>query len=234
MKQFFVFIYSKFSQPSLKCESIIRSLPSDLNFNFLCVDNIETRKIIQDDITLDIKLVPCLLIVTTEGSITKYEGRKCHEYLSHYQKQQTAIPDPEPISLYQPPQSPQQPPPPPQPTTSKPSPKQLPTKQIQQRQQQDVIHQQIIQQQAIQQHSNDNIQEPIIMDEDNFNNNPVDGNQTSLLDDDDDGFSQPQPPPTPTIPNKLTTKGKPSLIAQATAMQKSRLMEDEFANGKKK
>lgn len=113
MKQFFVFIYSKFSQPSLKCESIIRSLPSDLNFNFLCVDNIETRKIIQDDITLDIKLVPCLLIVTTEGSITKYEGRKCHEYLSHYQKQQTAIPDPEPISLYQPPQSPQQPPPPP-------------------------------------------------------------------------------------------------------------------------
>lgn len=238
MKQFFVFIYSKFSQPSLTCESIIRSLPPDLNFNFLCVDNIETRKIIQEDATLDIKLVPCLLIVNTEGRITKYEGKKCHEYLSHYQKQQTVIPDPEPISLYQPPPA-QSPPPVPQ-QQSKPSPKQLPTKQIQQRQQQDVIQQQIIHQQAIQQQSHgisQEIQQPQdheSTEEDNFNNYPVDGNQTSLLDDDDD-FSQPMPPPVQQpVPNKLTNKGKPSLIAQATAMQKSRLMDDEFANGKKK
>jgi hypothetical protein len=235
MKQFFVFIYSKFSQPSLTCESIIRSLPPDLNFNFLCVDNLETRKIIQDDKTLDIKLVPCLLIVNTEGSITKYEGKKCHEYLSHYQKQQTVIPDPEPISLYQQPL----PPPPPQQHVSKPSPKQLPTKQIQQRQEQDIIHQQIIQEQAKQQQSIPPIvQQPHSNDSDedsNFNSNPVDGNQTSLLDDDDDYRPSLAPqPPTPSVPNKLTSKGKPSLIAQATAMQKSRLMDDEFANGKKK
>lgn len=238
MKQFFVFIYSKFSQPSLTCESIIRSLPSDLNVNFLCVDNIETRRIIQEDITLDIKLVPCLLIVNTEGRITKYEGRKCHEYLSHYQKQQTVVPDPEPISLYQQPPPPAQQAPPPAPS-SKPSPKQLPTKQIQQRQQQDVIHQQMMQQQAMEQQQQSSQREvPLVIDDDdNFNSNPVDGNQTSLLDDDDDDdehFSPQQPPPTPTIPNKMTSKGKPSLIAQATAMQKSRLMDDEFANGKKK
>lgn len=230
MKQFFVFIYSKFSQPSITCESIIRSLPPDLNFNFLCVDNIETRKIIMEDATLDIKLVPCLLIVNTEGRITKYEGKKCHEYLTHYQKQQTVIPEPEPVSRYQPPPSPQAPPPPPPPAASKPSPKQLPTKQIQQRQE---VVQQIARQQQQQQQSTDDMSMFGNVEEDNFNNDPLDGNQTSLLDDDDDMLPQFQPPPT-TVPEKVASKGKPSLIAQATAMQKLRLMEDEFANGKKK
>lgn len=62
----------------------------------------------------------------------------------------------------------------------------------------------------------------------NFNNNPTDGNQTSLLDDDEE---QTQPPsPSPAI--KKQTKGKTSLIAQATAMQKSRLIDDEFVKKK--
>jgi hypothetical protein len=84
MKQFFVFIHSNFSEPSLKCEAIIKTLPAELNVNYLCVDNRETREIIQNDPNLEIRLVPCLLIVNTEGRITKYEGKKCYEYLSQY------------------------------------------------------------------------------------------------------------------------------------------------------
>lgn len=230
MKQFFVFIHSKFSQPSITCETIIKSLPSDLNFNFLCVDNIETRKIIQEDTTLDIKVVPCLLIVSTEGTVTKFEGRKCYDYLLQYQKQQTPLQEPEPISFYN--------------TTTPPQSQVVPLQQIQQPH---VITQQQQQQQSQappppqpqpqaqpkpQSQSQPQPQpQPLMMmneEDGNFNNNPTDGNQTSLLDDDEE---QTQPPsPSPAI--KKQTKGKTSLIAQATAMQKSRLIDDEFVKKK--
>lgn len=251
MKQFFVFIHSKFSQPSVKCETIIKSLPSDLNFNFLCVDNIETRRIIQEDTTLDIKVVPCLLIVNTEGTVTKFEGRKCYDYLIQYQKQQTPLEEPEPISFYttpplqsqvvhqqqqmeqphvitqsiqqqqQPIQAPPTPPLKPQPQPQhqlKPHPQNQPQPQPQQQHQLKPQPQPQPQSQSLM----------IMNDEDgNFNHNPTDGNQTSLLDDDEEIE---QPPPSPAI--KKQTKGKTSLIAQATAMQKSRLIDDEFVKKK--
>ena len=218
MKQFFVFIHSKFSQPSVKCETIIKSLPADLNFNFLCVDNIETRRIIQEDTKMDIKLVPCLLIVNTaEGSIAKFEGRKCYEYLLQFQKQQTPLQEPEPISFYTPPP----------PVTQQQQVIQKPQPQPQQKPQPPS-------QQKPQPPSQQKPQ-PLPLpndggDEDgNFNNNPTDGNQTSLLDDDEEDYTQPPPPVTK---QSATSKGKTSLIAQATAMQKSRLIDDDFLKKK--
>ena len=123
MKQFFVFIHSKFSQPSLRCDAIIKSLSPELNINYLSIDCPQTRDIIKNDVLLDIRLVPCLLIVNTDGKVSKYEGKKCFEYLSEHQKQQTLeqnyqenfanrqqTPPPPPIIVKQ--KEPQQPPPP--------------------------------------------------------------------------------------------------------------------------
>ena len=214
-------------------EAIFRIYSQQVNFNYLCVDNIENRKIIQDDPTLDIKLVPCLLIVNSESNrITKYEGQKCHDYLLQYQKQQTPIPEPQPISQAPPPipipsvQQQQQPPPPKQ---------QLP--QVKQEQQK---HQKQQQEQQKQQKQQQQQQHIMLGDEDESFNNLPDTNQVSSIilsenEDEDEEQQQPvyNPPPLPVIPQKqLNNKGKPSLLAQATAMQKSRLMEEE-ANKKK-
>ena len=223
MKQFFVFIHSQFSPASTKCEAIIKSLPPDVKFNYLCVDNRENRAIIESDKSLDIHVVPCLLIVNTvDGRVTKYEGKKCFDYLTQYKKQQTPLLEPMPMSTYQPPPVPvaqplpqqQQRPPPQQQRPSPPQQSVPPPPQ----------------------------QKPIIFDEEDSFSNPPDVNQTSslLLDDDDEA------PPPPPVPKKSKQQqqqqvqqppppakgGKPSLLAQDTAMQKSRLMEDEFSTKK--
>ena len=220
MKQFFVFIYSQFSPASVKCENIIKSLPPDIKLNYLCVDNLNTRTIIQNDKTLDINIVPSLLIVnTTDGRITKYEGKKCFDYLIQYKNQQTSLlqqaPSPPRIQQQQQPQ--------PLPLPQKEA-KHLPPKPPKVQQQ----------------------QQPIIYNEEDSFSNPPDMTQTSSLElsenDDDEMPLPPQlPPPSKKSskqqqqlpPSPGLQKGKVSLLAQATAMQKSRLMDDEFSTTKK-
>ena len=222
MKQFFVFIHSKFSEPSIKCESIIKSLPSELNINYLCVDNIENRKIIQQDEKLDIKLVPCLLVVNTEGGkIIKFEGLKCYDYLLQYQKQQTSLPEPQPMSMYKPMDHSPPPPPVQQQQPASPAPAQRPRPPQQQQrppqQQQQQRPPPIIQKQPVISDDNDDF----------FNNEDLpDANQTSMLsgNDDDDETKEEYP--------ITKSKGKPSLLAQATAMLKSRISEDDFLKKK--
>ena len=222
MKQFFVFIYSKFSQPSRNCESIIHSLSSEISFNFLCIDNADNRKIIQNDLTLDIRLVPCLLIVnTSDNKITKYEGKKCHDYLIQFQKQQTPIAIPQPISMYQQEQ---------ESNSLKIVQPQIVQPMIQT---ENKVQQQNKLQTQAQQQSQNKVQRQhnnLISEEDSFNN-PPDTNQTSSIilsenDDDEDGLEQFKPP-IKFPKQQQNNKGKPSLLAQATAMQKSRLLDEE-------
>jgi len=48
----------------------------NLNFNYLCVDNKEIRERIVSSTEIDIKQVPCLLVINEQtGSIDKYEGQ---------------------------------------------------------------------------------------------------------------------------------------------------------------
>lgn len=225
MKQFFVFIYSQYSQASMNCDKVIKTLSPDIKFNYLCVDNPENRDIIINDPNLDIDIVPCLLIVNTiDNRIIKFDGKKCFDYLLQYKKQQTPIMEPLPMTTFQPP-------PPPPPVIQQAPPPQPPKS----------IQQQKVQIQSPPQNDfNDH-------DESSFNN-PPDANQTSsisILDDDDD---DPLPPPPVTAPKKKgtsqtsssssTTSLLPksskanSLLAQATAMQKSRLVDDEFSTKK--
>lgn len=244
MKQFFVFIYSKFSQPSRKCEDIIHSLSSDISFNFLCIDNIENRKIIQSDPTLDIQLVPCLLIVNaSDGKITKYEGKKCHDYLIQFQKQQTPIAQPQPLSMISQQQQHHQqetftPPPTPQPVQPQPA--------VVVQQKQPSIQKQQQPPQTVQPKPKPipqiSPQEQLLLSEEDSFNRPPDTNQTSSLvlseNDDEDEQQQPQqynaPPPIIPFPKQqqqqqqqISKGGKPSLLAQATAMQKSRLADED-------
>lgn len=215
----------------MNCDKVIKSLPPDIKFNYLCVDNPENRNIIINDPNLDIDVVPCLLIVNAvDNRITKYDGKKCLDYLIQYKKQQTPIMEPLPMTTFQ------QPVPPPEPVPRPPQQQQsVPVAQPKPQQQQQQKKIQI--QSPPQNDFNDH-------DESSFNN-PPDVNQTSsisLLDDDDDNDQGPPPPPpvqkkkAPSLPPQQQvpqskSKGN-SLLAQATAMQKSRLIDDEFSTKK--
>jgi hypothetical protein len=234
MKQFFVFVYSHYSQASMNCDKIIKSLPPDVKFNYLCVDNPENRKIILNDSTLDINMVPCLLIVNTlDGRITKYDGKKCLDYLLQYKKQQTPLVEPLPISVTPAvvlqPTTVQQVPQPTQPVVAQPVqaiPVAPPVTTVPQKK--------------------INLPPPPHRgnDADDSFSNPPDENQTSSLsllgDDDEENENDYGPPLQPTSTNnkkRMITqqqappppqpKAKPSLLAQATAMQKSRLADEK-------
>lgn len=76
--KFSTVLYSKFSQISQNFINMLSKLPDDLksnlNFNILSVDNPKIRKTILQDKNLNIKNIPCLLIIYNDGRIEKYEG----------------------------------------------------------------------------------------------------------------------------------------------------------------
>lgn len=215
----------------MQCESIINTLPSELNINYLSIDNPKTRKVILQDSQLEIKIVPTILVVDIKGKVSKFEGKTCFEYLSQFQPPPPPAPKQSFLQeevIVKPTHTP--PPPTPQP--------QQPTK-----------PQQKLQQKPPQQQPKPKkplvpINEPINFDEELFNSQPT--NNITSLDDDDDEMSEdnddrqkstpiPPPPlplqrpPSPQQQQQQQQKNvKPNILAHAQAMQKSRLQDDDF------
>lgn len=230
MKQFIVFIHSNFSKASIQCEKIINTLPSDLNINYLCIDNPKTRSVILQDSQLEIKLVPTILIVDVQGKVSKFEGKTCFDYLSQFKEEkkiflQPLPPQPNPQVFQQ-----QAPPPPPQP--SQPVAPPSPTEQNTSSQQQIKKNKKPLPE----------VKEPINFDDELFNSQPPSDNITALSIDDDDTEETPQyvhpdtPPVTPLPPpskqQQQKNNQKNNIVAQAQAMQKSRLQDEEFSKKK--
>ena len=156
-------MHSKFSKASVQCESIINTLPSELNINYLSIDNPKTRKVILQDSQLEIKIVPTILVVDIKGKVSKFEGKTCFEYLSQFQPP----PPPAPKQSFLQEEVIVKPTPPP------PTPQQQPTKpQQQQKPKKPLVP----------------INEPINFDEELFNSQPT--NNITSLDDDDDEINE--------------------------------------------
>lgn len=208
----------------MQCESIINTLPSELNINYLSIDNPKTRKVILQDSQLEIKIVPTILVVDIKGKVSKFEGKTCFEYLSQFQPP----PPPAPKQSFLQEEvivKPTHTPPPPQPTKpQQPKSQQKPPQQQQQKPKKTLVP----------------INEPINFDEELFNSQPT--NNITSLDDDDDEMSEerekstpiPPPlplqrPPSPQQQQQQQQKNvKPNILAHAQAMQKSRLQDDDF------
>jgi hypothetical protein len=75
-QEYFVVLFSKYSNASKKFMDTINNGNLNTNFNYLCVDNKDIRSRILSSTDIDIKNVPCLLIINEKtGSIDKYEGQ---------------------------------------------------------------------------------------------------------------------------------------------------------------
>lgn len=102
-QQLCVLLYSKYSQKSKKLMDIIKfsgiDFESEFNLTTLCVDNEDVRQRILNSKSIEIKIVPCILIVYTDGGVEKYEGTTAADWIeekinSLFPQEQT---EPEPI-----------------------------------------------------------------------------------------------------------------------------------------
>jgi hypothetical protein len=74
--EYFVVLFSKYSNACKKFMDTINNSKLNMNFNYLCIDNKDIRNRIVTSSEIDIKNVPCLLVINEQsGSIDKYEGQ---------------------------------------------------------------------------------------------------------------------------------------------------------------
>jgi len=85
--QFYVVIYSKYSQHCKKFMDTLNKLNIGLNINYLSVDNPTSRNRILSNKKLNIKNVPCLLSVyPSSGNVDVYEGNDSFIWLNEQQQ----------------------------------------------------------------------------------------------------------------------------------------------------
>ena len=85
--QFYVVIYSKYSQHCKKFMNTLNKLNIGLNINYLSVDNPTSRNRILSNKKLNIKNVPCILAVFSETrNVDVYEGNDSFIWLNEQQQ----------------------------------------------------------------------------------------------------------------------------------------------------
>ena len=87
--EYFVVLFSKYSNACKKFLDTINNGKLNMNFNYLCIDNKDIRNRIVTSKEIDIKNVPCLLVINEQsGSIDKYEGQDSFIWINDIIQQQ--------------------------------------------------------------------------------------------------------------------------------------------------
>ena len=105
-----IVLYSKYSNECKKFFNVMKGSPADFSFiKYLCIDNKKVRNRIIESKNIEITIVPTTLILNDDGTVEKFDGRNCFDWLMSV------------IEKLSPPPPSQQPPPPQQPEYSQPS-----------------------------------------------------------------------------------------------------------------
>lgn len=76
-----VLLYSKFSKNSDKLLNIIKESRIEFNLQFVCIDNEKIRKQILQNNDIKVDLVPCILLIFSNGIIEKYDDIKAFQWV---------------------------------------------------------------------------------------------------------------------------------------------------------
>ena len=103
--QYSVFLYSKFSPNCKQIMNMMRQSGVDfgtkLKLQFLCIDHAKIRSRVMSNESMDINLIPCILIVYPNGGVEKYEAAHAFKWVEEMISRLKPPPPPQPI--YQPP-----------------------------------------------------------------------------------------------------------------------------------
>ena len=104
-----IILYSKYSQHSKRLLDSLKSINIDwekvINLQLLCIDNENIRKRILNSKDIQIKTVPCILIIYSDGVVEKFDGPNSFEWVEniinkHYQgSTHTPNSSPNPIKI---------------------------------------------------------------------------------------------------------------------------------------
>lgn len=91
--KFSILLYSKYSKYSKEFISIIENSSVNIieifNLKLICIDNEIIRKKILNSQQIDIKSVPCLLIIYEDGGVEKYENENIFQWVENVIQQFT-------------------------------------------------------------------------------------------------------------------------------------------------
>lgn len=80
------FLFSKYSNNCKAFAEILSKIPNEYKNNLkltdICIDNENIRKNILNSKKIDIKMVPCILIVYNNGAIEKFEGMDAFNWIN--------------------------------------------------------------------------------------------------------------------------------------------------------
>jgi len=210
--QFYVVIYSKYSQHCTRFMDTLNKLNIGLNINYLSVDNPTSRNRILSNKKLNIKNVPCILAVFPEtGNVDVYEGNDSFIWLN--EQQQKILEEQKRLQIQQMQQ-------------------QLQQQQLQQQQQQKQIelqHQQQLKQKKKQKYEDQEDDEPVVETRRKQRKTLIDDLDSENEEEIEDENEQQSSIPVPSYPTKKRndhTK-RDSLLSTALQMQKSRETEDK-------
>ena len=82
-----IILYSKYSQNSKRILDSLRSVNIDweklINLQLICIDNENIRKRILASKDIQIKTVPCILILYSDGVVEKFDGPNSFEWVEN-------------------------------------------------------------------------------------------------------------------------------------------------------
>jgi hypothetical protein len=92
-----ILLWSKYSPKSSYLLKSIKDSNVQFNLDSLCIDNKDIKKRVCEDKNYEIKSVPCLLIMYTNGVVEKYDGDRIFDWFNNSIKENRVLdPEPEP------------------------------------------------------------------------------------------------------------------------------------------
>lgn len=86
-----IILYSNESPPSVNFVKYVKYKMLDdirdiMDFSYICIDNRETLRVIQEQQNIQIKVVPTMLITKDHEEYNIYEGKKCNNFITSLEK----------------------------------------------------------------------------------------------------------------------------------------------------
>lgn len=99
--QFSVFLYSKYSSNCKRLMDMMRQSGVDfdaqLKLQFLCIDNNQVRARIMSSESMDISVIPCILVIYANGGVEKYEAAHAFKWVEEMIRRLRPPPPPQPV-----------------------------------------------------------------------------------------------------------------------------------------
>jgi hypothetical protein len=103
IQQYSILLYSQYSPNSQKLIELVKhSIPSEFGLTEICIDNDKIRKQIYKSKKIEVKIVPCILVIFSDGVVEKYDGSNAFRWVEEIASKLT--PPPPPVTVSQQPQ----------------------------------------------------------------------------------------------------------------------------------